>query len=262
MKITASLVLFNNPVLQIEGLLRSLADSTLPVHLIVQDNSPTPKLSNLFRQHEYYHDGCNIGFGAAHNRAIANISSNYHLILNPDIQFRPNAVSKLISPMQNDCGIVACSPLVHYPDGQLQRLNKLLPTPINLFARRFLPFWAKYLDFEYEMHWFNYDRQIDLPCASGCFLVVRSEVLKRVKGFDERFFMYLEDIDLTRRISQHGRVVFNPDASIVHEFGKASYKNTRLMLIHMQSAIRYFNKWGWFFDGERRLRNAAIKLQK
>ncbi|MGR2661899.1 glycosyltransferase [Chromobacterium haemolyticum] len=262
MKITASLVLFNNPILQIQGLLRSLADSILPVHLIVQDNSPTPKLSNIFQQHEYYHVGRNIGFGAAHNRAISNISSDYHLVLNPDIIFQPDTVSRLILPMQNDFGIAACSPLVHYPDGQLQRLNKLLPTPGNLFARRFLPFWARYLDFEYEMQWFKYDRQIDLPCASGCFLAVRSEILKRVKGFDERFFMYLEDIDLTRRISQHGRIVFNPDASVVHEFGKASYKNTRLMLIHMQSAMRYFNKWGWFFDGERRLRNAAVKLQK
>ncbi|MDE1713181.1 glycosyltransferase family 2 protein (plasmid) [Chromobacterium amazonense] len=262
MQISASLVLFNNPVPQLQCLLSSVENSSLPIHLIVQDNSPTPILSRLFRQHEYHHVGYNIGFGAAHNRAITSLSSDYHLILNPDIQFQPDTLCNMIAPMQQDASIVACSPLVHYPDGQLQRLNKLLPTPANLFARRFFPFLAKHLDFEYEMQWFGYDRQIDLPCASGCFLVVKTDILKKINGFDERFFMYLEDTDLSRRITQHGRITFTPEALVTHEFGKASYKNKKLLLIHIQSAIRYFNKWGWFFDKDRELRNEKARLQR
>lgn len=259
MQISASLVLFNNPPTQIQRLLNSIALSSQPIRLIVQDNSPTSALAALFGRHEYHHTGLNLGFGAAHNRAITALQSDIHLILNPDIEFSSDTVSKLIEPIVKSVDIVACSPLVRYPDGRLQRLNKLLPTPFNLFARRFLPFLAKSLDYDYEMQWFNYDRQIELPNVSGCFLAARTSTLQQVGGFDERFFMYLEDTDLARRLSRYGRVIFNPEAVVVHEYGKASYKNRKLMWIHIQSAIRYFNKWGWLLDAERRTLNRRAR---
>lgn len=251
MHVSASLVLFNNPPAQLQRLLDSIAASHTPISLIVQDNSPTMALAALFDEHDYRHSGANLGFGAAHNRAIAGLQSDVHLILNPDIEFGPDTVEKLIAPLVAEPDVVACSPLVHYPDGSLQRLNKLLPTPANLFARRFLPFMAKELDYNYEMQWFGYDCQIDLPNASGCFLAIRTSALLQIGGFDERFFMYMEDTDLVRRLNQRGRVVFTPTAIVVHEFGKASYKNRKLMWIHIKSAIRYFNKWGWLLDPER-----------
>ncbi|WP_199052491.1 glycosyltransferase family 2 protein [Aquitalea sp. ASV15] len=255
MHVSASLVLYNNPAAQLQRLLASINASTMPIHLVVQDNSPKTTLAALFGRHDYRHSGSNIGFGAAHNRAIAGLHSDVHLILNPDIEFSADTVTKLIAPLEEKADIVACAPLVRYPDGRLQRLNKLLPTPANLFARRFLPFLAKRLDYDYEMQWFGYDRRIDLPNASGCFLATRTAALQQLGGFDERFFMYMEDTDLVRRLGRLGRVVFIPEAVVVHEFGKASYRNIRLMWIHIQSAARYFNKWGWIFDKERSLIN-------
>ena len=69
--------------------------------------------------------------------------------------------------------------------------------------------------------------------------------------FDGRYFMYMEDYDLCRRIGEKFKVVYYPEAEIIHEHGKASYKSRKMMIIHSQSAIKYFNKWGWFFDKER-----------
>ncbi|WP_199154922.1 glycosyltransferase family 2 protein [Chromobacterium sp. ASV23] len=262
MQVSASLVLFNNPCVQLQRLLDSIAASSTPIRLVVQDNSPSPALSKLFSQHDYRHSGANLGFGAAHNRAITGLQSDVHLILNPDIEFAPDAVAKLIMPLAETPGIVACAPLVRYPDGRLQRLNKLLPTPTNLFVRRFMPFLAKSLDYDYEMQWFSYDCRIDLPNASGCFLAVRTSALHELGGFDERFFMYMEDTDLVRRLRRLGRVVFIPEAVVMHEFGKASYRDQKLMWIHIRSAIRYFNKWGWLLDPEREKLNRLAMRSK
>lgn len=262
MDVSASLVTFKNSPEQLKKLLESVNNSTIPVQLIIYDNSPTTELAALFTKHQYHHTGENIGFGAAHNLAIQKIDSDIHIILNPDIEFEPDTITRLIDPMLNDQTVIACSPLIRYPNQKLQRLNKLLPSPINLFARRFLPILGDQLDFEYEMQWFNYDVQLEIPNATGCFLAVRTDVLQKENGFDERFFMYLEDTDLSRRLLKHGKILFVPSARVIHGFEKASYKNKKLLLIHTLSAIKYFNKWGWLFDSGRKYQNSRIQLAK
>ena len=88
-------------------------------------------------------------------------------------------------------------------------------------------------------------------------------MLKEIGGFDKRYFMYMEDYDLCRRIGQKYRTVFYPKAEIIHEHGKASYRSRKMMLLHVSSAIKYFNKWGWFFDKERKEKNReCIKKYK
>ena len=82
-------------------------------------------------------------------------------------------------------------------------------------------------------------------------MFLRTSVLKRVGGFDETYFLYMEDLDLCRRIGQVARTVFYPAVSVMHGYQKGSYKSSRLLKHHLRSAVRYFNKWGWFFDAER-----------
>ncbi|HWV71328.1 MAG TPA: hypothetical protein VN040_06425, partial [Pseudosphingobacterium sp.] len=96
---------------------------------------------------------------------------------------------------------------------------------------------------------------LDVPNLSGCFMFVRTAILKKIGGFDPRYFMYLEDVDLVRRIGEHARTVFCPFVSIYHGYQKGSYANGKLMRLHIQSAIKYFNKWGWFIDSDRRKLN-------
>jgi len=92
-------------------------------------------------------------------------------------------------------------------------------------------------------------------------MLLRTSILEQTGLFDERFFMYYEDTDLTRRVHQFHRTVFYPKVTITHDFAKASHKNRRLLIAHIHSAIQYFNKWGWFFDAERTQINREIRKQ-
>jgi GT2 family glycosyltransferase len=82
-------------------------------------------------------------------------------------------------------------------------------------------------------------------------MLFRTAALRKIGLFDEQFFMYPEDIDITRRMNAEYRTVFFPGASIVHDHAKESYKSRRFLWIHVKNLIRYFNKWGWIRDPQR-----------
>jgi hypothetical protein len=157
-----------------------------------------------------------------------------------------------------------CMPKVLYPDGRLQPLCKLLPSPSILFLRRFLFFLHKLLDrhnYYYELHFSGYNKVMDVPFLSGCFMFLRMDALRKVGLFDERIFLYTEDVDLSRRIHKHFRTVFVPHVTIYHYHQRGSYRSTRLLLHNIRSAVKYFNKWGWI-DEEREIinQNALVKI--
>ncbi len=89
-------------------------------------------------------------------------------------------------------------------------------------------------------------------------MFLRCSAINKVGLFDERFFMYPEDIDLTRRIHRHFRTVSFPDVTVIHDHRAQSYHDPRLLRIHIVNMIRYFNKWGWLFDSERRRFNSPL----
>ena len=151
-------------------------------------------------------------------------------------------------------------PKVLYPNGELQYLCKLLPTPMDLFGRRFLPFKGikQKRDARFELHASGYDKTMEVPSLSGCFMFMRVEVLRKVGMFDERFFMYAEDLDLCRRIGEVSKTMYYPGVTIYHAYGKGSYKNKKLLKYHICSVIKYFNKWGWIWDGKRNRINRRI----
>ncbi len=151
---------------------------------------------------------------------------------------------------------------VIYPEGETQYLCKLLPTPFDLIFRRFLPDNVlKERKENFELRFTNYNKIMEVPYLSGCFMFIRTAVLEKVGFFDERFFMYPEDIDFTRRINKYYKTNFYPFVNITHEHGKGSYKNLKMLYIHMSNMIKYFNKWGWFFDSDRKTTNKRILKQ-
>jgi len=147
---------------------------------------------------------------------------------------------------------------VHYPDGRLQPLCKLLPHPLELLVRRFFPLLHRSSGRQarYELHGSGYSRVMDVPALSGCFMLMRVETVARAGLFDERFFLYFEDVDLSRRVGRIARTVFVPHVAVVHDYARGSYRDWRLLWHHMVSAGRYFNKWGWLRDVERDRVNA------
>ena len=260
--INVSIVLFKNDQDLVKKAIYSCVNSVLINRIYLIDNSPTDILrclASLDSRIEYIFNNANLGFGKAHNIALKrSIEENipYHLILNPDVYFNKGVLEEIYNFMENNPDVGLVMPKVLYPDGTLQYLCKLLPTPLDLFGRRFLNFgpFKKIVEKRneiYELRFTGYDKIMEVPYLSGCFMFIRTEVLKKVGLFDERFFMYLEDTDLSRRIHRVSKTVYYPDVFIYHEYGKGSYKNSKLLKYHLDSAIKYFNKYGWFFDKER-----------
>jgi GT2 family glycosyltransferase len=263
--LTSSIVLYHTPKPQITALL-SCVDTSLVDSIYVVDNSPDDRYRILERQSakiRYIHNK-NLGYGASHNLAMLEAieaGSDYHLILNPDIYFTPDTLDSALSYMQSHIDVAYLLPKVLSPDGELQHLCKLLPTPFDLIFRRFIPNTRntqKWND-RYVLKESGYNKIINPPCLSGCFMFLRLSVIKE-HGifFDERYFMYCEDFDLIRRLHRVAKTIYYPDISIIHDHAKQSYKSKKMLFEHIKSAIKYFNKWGWFFDKERREMNSRI----
>jgi GT2 family glycosyltransferase len=204
----------------------------------------------------------NLGFGAAHNLAVRllNAQSRYHLFVNPDISLPEDTLLELTAIMDGtpDAGVVM--PRVLNSDGSVQHLCKLLPAPLDLVLRRFGrgPLSQLFKDRinRYDMRTFDYSQAVYVPVLSGCFMFIRRSVLEAVNGFDERFFLYMEDVDLCRRIGSIARLLFWPWVEVTHGYAQGSYKSVRLLRLHIAAAIAYFNKWGWIDDPERSARNS------
>lgn len=268
--ISASIVTYNTDITTLKKVIDSFLGITFDKKLIIVDNSKDDTLKRVVSIDSenilYIHNPTNTGFGSGHNiaikKAVSLYKSEYHIILNPDIYFDKSVVKSLVDFTSTDPSIGLVMPKVLYPNGDTQYLCKLLPTPADLILRRFLPSekLKKKRTNRYELKSTNYNKVMDIPSLSGCFMFLRTNALKQVGGFDERFFMYLEDVDLCRRIQNNYRTVFYPKAFIYHEYDKGSYKNKKLFKYHMTSAIKYFNKWGWFFDSERKkINNKTLK---
>ena len=114
---------------------------------------------------------------------------------------------------------------------------------------------------KFELHSFGYDKEINIPYLSGCFMLLRVSHLKDGGRFDEHIFLHMEDLDLNRRLHMKYRTIFYPHTSIVHLHSKESYKRIDQLLLHIKSTIYYFNKWGWFFDSTRKKVNKKIFLE-
>jgi len=263
-KASASIVLYNTQESVVLNLLDLLLKSNVIYKIYLIDNSFAPDFKSSYKSPfvEYIHNNKNIGYGSAHNIAIR-LSlkiSKYHFVINPDILFNSTDIAKLISRIDCDDGIGLLMPKIIYPDGELQYLCKLLPTPSDLLIRRFLPssikrFLSNKLDL-YELRFSGYDSEMVIPCLSGCFMLLRVSALRDVGLFDERYFMYAEDFDISRRLHNKYKTIFYPKVTVIHGHAKESYTSIKMLCIHVFSIVKYFNKWGWFFDAERNRINA------
>ncbi|MBQ7631922.1 MAG: glycosyltransferase [Paludibacteraceae bacterium] len=210
----------------------------------------------------YMHLPANLGYGRAHNIALresAYHKTELHLVMNSDIQIHAEDIDEMHDWMLQNPLVGQLMPRIINPDGTQQYLAKRLPTPLDVFGRRFLPKWLMARRNKcYELRDLDLTRPINAPYLSGCFMLLRTTAAVETGLFDERFFMYPEDIDLTRRIHRNWLTLYYPAWTITHAHTQASYKNKHMLRIHIQNMCRYFNKWGWFFDSERRLFNKRV----
>jgi GT2 family glycosyltransferase len=268
--VSGSIVAYDNEPAELERAIRTFFATGLRVSLLVVDNSPRDSLRAIVQQSggEYHFVGRNLGFGAGHNIALRRYltRSRYHLVMNPDVYASFGLLDGLFEFMEGRPCAGLTMPQVLYPDGTFQRLCKRLPTPVDLVGRRFgLPAVRKLIGRRlerYELTHLDFQRVQSVPVLSGCCMFLRVDALKDVGLFDERYFMYLEDVDLCRRMRRSWDTLYCPDIKVFHEYAKGSYKRGQLRNHHIRSAIRYFNKWGWLIDKERDAINSEVDRRR
>ena len=175
------------------------------------------------------------GFGANHNAAFAHCATPVYCVVNPDIRLEADPFPELCEVLSSRKEVGVVGPLVRNPAGAVEDSARRFPTVAalgkKLFARKAGP--------DYPAK--GAPMQVDW--VAGMFMIFRSEAFRSIGGFDERFFLYYEDVDLCRRLRKRGlSTVYHPGISVVHDARRASRRNPRLMAIHAASALRYLTR--------------------
>lgn len=171
------------------------------------------------------------GFGANHNAAFRRSTSPVFVILNPDIRLEQDPFPSLSARLRDE-QVAAAGPLVRSPQGASEDSARKFPTLFSLVKKVFSP--SAGPDYSAD------SGAVDVDWIAGMCIAFRRDAFENVGGFDERYFLYYEDVDICRRLRSHGyKIVYDTTVSVVHEARRASRRNPRLMRIHAASALRY-----------------------
>jgi GT2 family glycosyltransferase len=262
-QLSVSLVTYHSDLPLLQRTLDSLVVATagLRVELVVVDNSVDSAYGDMLRSllQRYAAESIaprlelacrNAGYGAAHNRAVALCSAPAHLVLNPDVELSPDSLREGLALLAQDAAVALVAPHVVDGGGETQYLCKRYPSVRVFCLRAFAPRWLRDRHAErlehYEMHDVCNGRDsAQIPLASGCFMLLRRAAFDAVGGFDEAFFLYFEDYDLSLRLAREGRLQYEPGVRIVHHGGFAARKGWRHLRLFGASAARFFARHGW-----------------
>jgi len=172
------------------------------------------------------------GFGANHNAAFAKSSGDVFVILNPDIRAPDLDLAHVLEKAQS-AGVGAVAPRVLSAQGHLEDSARRFPTALKLAMRLLLRRRAP----DYEL---AAPGLVNVDWVAGMFVAFPRTAFSSVNGFDERYFMYMEDIDICQRLGRKGwSILVDTDMSVVHDAQRASQRNLRHLSWHARSAIRY-----------------------
>ena len=235
------------------------------VHLALIDNSEDPTIARrVFEMGKMRFDDsgvklilrqghANIGYGAAHNLVLHGTGSDYHLVMNPDIEVATDALDRAIRWLDEHPEVGALSPLVRGPDGRRHYLCKRYPAVLDLFLRGFVPR-AVHPLFRRRLHHYEMRDLVDVkpprdvygvPALSGAFMIVRREAIDRTGGFDPSFFLYFEDYDWSLRLARVTTTAYVPSVRVIHYGGNAARKGVRHIQWFLKSGWRFYRKHGW-----------------
>lgn len=247
--VTGSIVTYNNEKI-IEKCIASLLDQTKGCNfkLYVYDNCSADHTVDLIRekfpQVILIEGKENKGFGYGHNQIIKRVRSKYHAVINPDIVVDTDVITQMTSYMAAHHNIGILMPKVLNSDGTEQHLPKRQPNFKFVILSKFKKF-RHYRDV--------YTRADECLCEpvkceniSGSFFVADTAILKKLHGFDQRYFMYFEDADLGKRMSQIADIVYHPDYYVYHDWKRDNTRSMRGIRIFLTSMIKYILKWKQF----------------
>lgn len=178
-----------------------------------------------------------LGFAANHNQAFAHSQEAFFCVANPDIRLPQDPFPRLLARMQDPrVGLVL--PLVRSPAGALEDSVRHFPTPVNLLRKAFGGH-----DGRYPLEAVDPHNPVSVEWGAGMFQLFRAEAFRDVGGYDDKFHLYYEDVDICARLWKAGwKVVLSPDVTVVHAAQRASRRNLRYMAWHAGSMARYFRK--------------------
>ena len=225
--------------------------------------------------------GGNVGFGVAHNSVLSKLTSDYHLILNTDVELAPDSLEYAVNYLSTAPDSVLVSPAATDFLGNKQHLCKAYPSLLQFWLRGFAP---PFMRRQFAKYMAAYERRdldsmpslpplvkprgqlsrvssragetkaceaqdtasaADVAIVSGCCMLCKTTALQKAGGFDPRFFLYFEDFDLSLRLGKHGAVVYLPTMRVRHGGGNAAKKGPKHRRYFIRSAVIFFNKHGW-----------------
>ncbi|MDC3309311.1 glycosyltransferase family 2 protein [bacterium] len=259
-KVNVSIVLYNNSIDEVRKKVDLYKSWSVVNEIIIVDNSPKRIFIPSSLQVIYHYCPENLGYGAGHNVAIKRTISSeveYHLVVNLDVHFGEALLRNLVEFMESNEGACVVQPSFIFPDGTKQYLAKYLPNVTQMMFRMIglgkLKLW------NIEINTDELTTPFPCPYLSGCFLLMRRAPVTVTGMFDERYFMYPEDIDLSRRYATIYGAWVIPSEVACHEYGGASKKSLRMFLIHFREVLKYYRKWGFILDIGRKNLNAHTR---
>lgn len=223
-------------------------ESDIELELHVVDNSPGGTLGEHLQWQcpgvQYYPQRKDLGYAGGCNLVIPNLRSQYHLVCHPDVTFDPKLLSNMVAYMERNKDCVILTPKVLNADGTEQLLPKRAPN-IKYLLGAALKKWPgpfKAWNAEYTLEGADIRTPTSVEVADGCFLLIRTGILRQLQGFDPKFFLTHEDTDLSRRALEYGAIVYHPDMVVTHAKAEKS-RNWQEMLKRLGGALRYLRKW-------------------
>jgi GT2 family glycosyltransferase len=247
-RVSGTIVIYNEQPEVLQKSMESFLALPCEKELIVVDNSPHNRLEQFVMGYDnttYLKTQENVGFGKAHNVGFEarEHPSEFHMIINPDISFDAQSFWGLVLWLRDHTEVSLVTPMVLNEDGTRQRFIRQIPSFANLFMRRFnvMGVFDRFIVSQ-EIDVQSIEEVMEIPFAHGAFLVTPSLTYQKLQGYDERFFLYMEDVDLFIRAKALGKTVVHPDFAIYHEHRKGSSKSLKLMIYHVISAFKFFLK--------------------
>lgn len=248
--LSACIVLYNSGS-KAARTVQCFQDSDIALDLYVVDNAPGDATCQRLKWQcpglQYFNQPRNLGYGRGNNVVLDKLTSQYHVICNPDVQFDETLLRKMVQYMElnRDCAVL--TPRVFNTDGTEQFLPRRAPTMRYLLGGRLEKLPGPFRDWRSEYTLRNIE--IDVPTivdyATGCFMMIRTAAFRQLGGFDPRYFMYHEDSDLSQRVQRLGNIVYHPHFIITHDWQRRSAKSLTAAAHHIVSTVKYFNRWGW-----------------
>lgn len=248
MKVSAGIVTYNSEgdvIKCIESIFKYTEglDFTLYVSDNCSSDQTVSRVREQFPQVVVLENAKNGGYGYGNNKVISKVKSDYHVVINPDIELKENTIKILCDYLEAHQNVAMVTPKILNKDDTEQFLPKRNPRFSYVVLSK-LPGLKKFRR-KYTRQDENLKDETSIELCTGCFFAARTSVLREMRGFSREFYMYFEDADLSRRVKSAGYdIIFYPHTGVYHDWHRDNTHSAKGISRFLNSMMKYFKKWG------------------